>query len=340
MVKILIIQTAFIGDAILTLPMIQKLKVLFPESEIDVLAIPLTAEIFTASPHINRVLIIDKKGKQKSIFSLLKFVGEIKKNNYAKVYAPHRSLRTSLIVMNIAVKESFGFSTSSFKHVYTKLQDYIPQHHEVQRNLDLINYDYKDDWKILPDILISRQEKEKIDNLFSTLNAKPDIAAVAPGSVWNTKIYPEPYYRTLIKYFIAKSFTVLLIGSEKEKFLCDNIAAHYGGEVISAAGKFSLIETIELIKRSKILISNDSAPTHLGMCANIPILTLYCSTVPEFGFYPYNKGSYYLSFNDLKCKPCGIHGFKKCPVKTFACGYNLNPATVISKIEGMLNDRI
>ena len=82
MEKILIIQTAFIGDAILTLPMIQKLKFVLPESEIDILAIPSTSEIFSASPYVDNTLIIDKRGKHRSIFSLLKFINELKKNNY------------------------------------------------------------------------------------------------------------------------------------------------------------------------------------------------------------------------------------------------------------------
>jgi heptosyltransferase-2 len=101
---------------------------------------------------------------------------------------------------------------------------------------------------------------------------------------------------------------------------------------------FSLIEVVELLKKAKILISNDSAPTHLGMCADIPVLTIYCSTLPEFGFYPYNKKSQYLSYNNLACKPCGIHGYDECPLKNFACGNNLKSSFVISKIEEMVND--
>jgi heptosyltransferase-2 len=75
----------------------------------------------------------------------------------------------------------------------------------------------------------------------------------------------------------------------------------------------------------------------MGMCADIPVLTLYCSTSYEFGFYPYNRKSSYLSYDDLFCKPCGIHGYDKCPVRTFDCGYLLKPGIVISKIENMLN---
>ena len=76
----------------------------------------------------------------------------------------------------------------------------------------------------------------------------------------------------------------------------------------------------------------------MGMCADIPVLTLYCSTSYNFGFYPYNEKSSYLSYDDLFCKPCGIHGYNECPVGTFDCGFLLKPGIVISKIEKMLND--
>lgn len=338
MQKFLVIQTAFIGDAILTLPMIQKLKDIFPDTLIDIICIPSTKEIFSASPFINDVIILDKKNKHKSFFSLFKFSRNIKRKNYDRIYSPHRSFRTALIILFSGVKETFGFSSSSLKSVYKNLIEYKIDHHEVQRNLDLIDFKYKNDnWKILPLLSINSEEKKKVDKFILEHNLT-DFICVAPGSVWNTKIYPEEYYKKIVNYFLDKSFQIVLIGSRNDEELCRTISGNASNTFI-AAGKFSLTESVELLKRSKLLISNDSAPTHLAMCADIPTLTLYCSTVADFGFYPYNKTSEYLSFDDLSCKPCGIHGYNECPIKTFACGYNLKPETVINKIEEMLNDK-
>lgn len=340
MEKILVIQTAFIGDAILTLPMIQKLKERHPQSEIDVMAIPVTSEIFSASPFINKVIEIDKKGKHKSFFALSKFINEIKKNRYDLVYSPHRSFRSSFIVMMLDVKESYGFNNSSLKHVYKNLIDYKSSRHEVQRNLDLINFSYSaDNWQINPVLNISGSIKNKIDIFFNSKNIKKQIAVVAPGSVWNTKKYPSGHIEEIIRFFLDNNFSVILTGSEKEKILCEEIAAKFNDEIINTAGMFSIMETIELLKKTEILISNDSAPTHFGMCADIPVLTIYCSTVPEFGFYPFNKKSTYVSLDGLSCKPCGIHGHKECPVKNFACGIDLKPEVIISKIRKIINDK-
>lgn len=340
MEKILIIQTAFIGDVLLTLPMIQKLKENFENSLIDVVCIPSTEEIFSASPFVNEVLVLDKKKKHKSIFNLLKFAKSIKQRQYTRIYSPHRSLRTSLIVMQSGVRETYGFVNSSFFHVYKHLVEYSYSKHEVQRNLDLIGFTYNDEnWKVLPELELNENSSDKIQTFLTANNLDEKIIAVAPGSVWETKKYPVKYFGDIISHFADLDYKIILLGSESDKVLCENIAKNFEKNVISAGGKFSLVETIELLKKVKLLLTNDSAPTHLGVCADIAVLTIYCSTIPAFGFFPYNKKSFYISYDDLNCKPCGLHGYEKCPINTFDCGYKLEPNIIINKMKEMLSDQ-
>ncbi len=338
--KILVIQTAFLGDAILTLPMIQKLKEFEPNSTVDVVTIPSTAEIFHASPFVNNVIIFDKKGKQKSVLSLVRFIKELRRYQYTKIFCPHRSLRSAFIVFFSGVKATYGYSTSGFKKAYKVLIPYRTDEHEVQRNFDLIGFTYDNqNWRVLPEVTISSQNIEKIEKFLNTNHVANPFAAIAPGSVWNTKIYPKEYYVEIIRYLILNSFSVILIGGNADVNLCREIAAEFDRDIINAAGKFTVVESITLLKKAEILISNDSAPAHMGMCANIPVLTLYCSTVPNFGFFPYSDKSSYLSYDDLDCKPCGIHGLKKCPIETFDCGYKLFPNRVIEKIKDLVYDK-
>jgi len=335
--KILVIQTAFIGDAILTLPMLQKLREEYPDSELDVISNPITSEIFSSSPVINNVIVLDKRGEHKSVFSLVKFARKLKEKNYTKLYSPHRSFRTSLIVLFSGIKNSYGFDNSSLSHVYKNIIKYDFNGHEVKRNLDLISSNNSNGWEILPDIIITSEQQKKVND-FLIQNSLNNAIAVAPGSVWNTKKYSPEYFEKIIDYLTTKFYKIILIGSAKDEIICKSLASRFEENVISVAGKFSIIESIQMLKNVKLLISNDSAPTHMGVCANIPVLTLFCSTSPAFGFYPYNEKSGYLSFDDLSCKPCGVHGYDECPIGTFKCGNELYPQTVISKIEKMLND--
>jgi len=338
MKKFLIIQTAFIGDAILTLPMIEKLKESNPDSLIDVLSIPSTEEIFKSSPFVNKVYVIDKKSKYKGFFSIFKFSKKLKKNNYTKIYSPHRSFRSAIIAKLINANESYSFSNSNFKFLYSDIINYNKDKHEVQRNLDLILHAYDEkSWKIIPKLNIDDRSKNKVDDFFVNLEAKNKFAAIASGSIWETKRYPQNYFVEIVRNLAADSFTVFLIGSKVDEKLCGSILENSGQNVINVAGKFSLIESVYFLKRMDILIANDSAPTHLGVCADIPVLTIYCSTVQNFGFYPYNNKSSYISYDNLDCKLCGIHGFNNCPIKTFDCGNLLKPEKILLKIKEITN---
>lgn len=335
--KILVIQTAFIGDAILTLPMIQFLSKKFDNCSVDVLAIPSTAELFSSSPFVNKVFVIDKKKEHKSFWSVIRIAKLISAGNYTKIYSPHRSFRTALIVLFSKVKETIGFSNSNFKQAYKNIIEYRYDFHEVRRNLELAGNSTSDiDWKILPIITPTDEVRKKVDEILSIEKIK-NFVAIAPGSIWATKRYPEEYFKKLIAYLISINQTVLLLGSKSDFEMC-NLISNNNDNVVNLAGELSLIESIELLKKAKLLICNDSAPTHLGMCADIPVITIYCSTVPEFGFYPYNNKSQFIGINNLSCKPCGIHGHSGCPLGHFNCGFNLHPENILPIINKILDN--
>jgi heptosyltransferase-2 len=335
--RILVIQTAFLGDAILTLPMLKKLREKNPDSQIDVLAIPSTTEIFSAAPYVDKAVVMDKRGEQKGIRALNKFIKELKVNAYKKVISPHRSFRSAYITLRLGCNESIGFDNSSFRYAFKSLIKYEQKHHEVQRNLSLIGENVDaDNWKIMPEMSFGDTIENNINNFIPENNLDNGFVSVAPGSVWETKKYPKEKYIELIKLLIDNNETVVMIGSEDDSIFCNEITSRFINNVINAAGRFSVTETICLLQYSKLLITNDSAPTHMGMCADIPVLTIYCSTVSDFGFYPYNDKSQFVSYDDLDCKPCGIHGYSECPIKTFDCGYKLLPVDIFAMAEKMM----
>jgi heptosyltransferase-2 len=334
--RILFIQTAFLGDAILSLPALEILKQKFPDSIIDILCIPETEEVFANSPFVNETLVLDKRKSHKSIFNLLKFSKEIKNKKYNLIYSSHRSFRTSLLVLFSEVKESYGFSNSSFSFIYKTLVPYIKEHHEVKRNLDLVYHPDKiEDWKLLPKVIVTDEVKLRLTKILIDFKNKKKIV-IAPGSIWFTKKYPAEKFKNIANQLSKLGYQIFLIGSKADRELCESIKNNQS-EIVNFAGEFSFIETVELLSNCNLLISNDSAPTHMGMCADIPVLTIYCSTVPEFGFYPYNKFSEFISINGLSCKPCGIHGHKECPLDHFKCANNLNEDIVLNKAIEILN---
>ncbi|MCK9281181.1 MAG: glycosyltransferase family 9 protein [Melioribacteraceae bacterium] len=330
--KILVIQTAFLGDAILTLPLIQKLKSKYSESIISVIAIPASKDIFNASEFVNETIVFDKKGNDRSLKAVYDLFLKIRSKKFDQIYSPHRSFRSSLMVLFSGCKETYGFNTSSLSFVYKYLVEYKKDIHEVARNLYLGGFDISgDNWKIFPDIKISPVINKKIEYEIKN-NFKNEYITIALGSVWATKKYPIEYYREVALHFISRDYSIALIGGKEDVKDSESISKELGNKVVSFAGKLSLIESIALINESKVLICNDSAPTHLGMATTTPVLTIYCSTIRDFGFYPYADNSIVLSYDNLECKPCGIHGRTKCPLDHFNCGFKLTPQFVIDMI--------
>jgi heptosyltransferase II len=330
--KILVIQTAFLGDAVLTLPMIQKLKEKFVNSYLLVLCIPSTRELFAASPFVDECIVYDKRGQQKSFYNFIKMIKLLRSHKLIRIYSPHRSFRSSLISFFSNAGYTFGFDIAHLSFLYKKKIKYVNNHHEVARNLELIDEDVSAErWRILPVIKINEDTEEKIKGLLDQTNDRK-IAAIAPGSVWLTKIYPQEYFVEIVKYLISMNYFIVLVGGKDDENLCSAIKNFFPSNCNSFAGKLNVIESVALLRKCSILISNDSAPTHLGMIADIPTLTIFCSTIPAFGFYPYNKKSECISYDLLDCKPCGIHGYKACPIKTFDCGVKLIPEKIFTKI--------
>ncbi len=329
--RILIIQTAFIGDAILTLPMIQAIKNKYDNSVIDVVCTPGSADIFRSSPFINEAVVFDKRGEHRKLKAFLRFGKKLKQKNYSRLFSPHRSFRTSILVLLSGIRETTGFDISALRWVYKNIAEYDFKAHEVERNLKLAGYNTSSErWRIAP--VISADEKTKNEIAGFNLSETGSVIAIAPGTVWETKRYPEKYYAEIAGAVLAKGARVVFIGSKDDRQLCDSISMKAGEGCINLAGELKIPATIELLKKCLCLVCNDSAPAHMAMSSGIPAFMVYCSTVPEFGFYPYLNGSKYFMAENINCRPCGIHGYKKCPEEHFNCGEKLKSEVIISEI--------
>ncbi len=336
LMNILVIQTAFLGDAILTLPLIDKLHEKFSNAKIDVVAIPATVPVFKMSPFVDTVFSFDKKKKQKSIIKTLLFGKRLRDKNYDLVVSPHRSSRSALIAKLTGAVKRIAFDTSSLKFLYTDKINYRKDFHEVKRNLSLV-CDEKEisDWKKLPEIIIPDEDKSYVKKIIGEIESNK-LILMAPGSVWETKKWPSEYFAKIASVLKSKGFVIGIIGGKEDFNLGSDIIRNSSTDVINFCGKLTIPQSVELIGQAALLVTNDSAPTHMGVIANTTTLTIYTSTIPGFGFYPYNSGSSFISIK-LPCKPCGIHGWNKCPLKHFDCGNKLLPDYVLSKIEKLLS---
>ena len=337
--KILIIQTAFLGDVILSLPLVQVLKSKFPDSIVDYMCIPKTKEILANNPYINQVIVFDKHNEGKGISGLNKVVAEVKSNGYDVVISVQRFLRSTLIAKRSGAKRTISYITSTLAFLYTDKVEY-KQKHEIDRVLDLLApLGLKDLPHTKPELFPSEEDKNEINQIFKGLDisGKNDLICIAPGSVWFTKRFPKDKFITLINFMYRENFKIALLGGKDDKKLCQyiiNRTSH--NEVYSFAGKLSILQSAELIKNSALLITNDSAPLHLANAVGTKVIALFGSTTKDFGFYPTGDTDKIFEISGLKCRPCSSHGKHECPIHTFPCLNNISEYAIYEEVKSSI----
>lgn len=332
--KALIIQTAFIGDVILSLPLIEHLKNISQIESISYLARPDGYNVLETNPNLNEIIIYDKKGKDKGLLRLCQIIKKVKQGKYDIAYIPHRSLRSAIIPLFAGIKKRIGFDKSYISFLYTKKIKYKSNSHEIERNLSLLSLNNEKFKNIQLKIYFNESDFQKVENFLKKHNIKngEKIVGIAPGSRWATKRWLKERYAELINLLKEEKNTrTMIFGSESEIALCEEINALSKNSGINTVGIFTPRESALAMGKTSVTVTNDSGATHLAVAGNTKVITIYGATVPAFGFYPYGNGHIIIE-KDLPCRPCGIHGGDRCPLEHFKCMKDITAEEVFKKV--------
>jgi len=340
--KVLIVQTAFIGDVVLATALVESVKRKWPEAIIDFVAIPAAANVLEQNPNIRRVISFYKRGKHRGILRLWRFARKLRVEKYDLALVPHRSLRSAALVWIASIPRRVGFDRSAGRWLLT---DIVPYHrvNEVERNLDLLK-PFGAGVAQSPRIYWNEEDGKKVNAVLGTRTRQlSPIITLAPGSVWYTKRWPQENYEELAKS-VLDTFDgmVVLIGGAEDAELCKKISGAVGSRCYSVAGEFTLRQTAAFLSRCAVLVSNDSAPTHIAVASQCRVITIFGSTVPAFGFSPYDpSGKRHSIFEiNLSCRPCTDHGRRTCPLGTLECLNSITPGRVLAKVSEMLMEPV
>lgn len=316
----LIIQTAFIGDVILATALIEKVKKHYPEASIDFLLRKGNETLLTGNPNIREVIIWDKKkGKLKNLFKLTSYV---RAKKYDCVVNAHRFASSGLISAFSGATVISGFDKNPWSFLFTHRvrHDLKSNLHETDRNQKLIEFITDKDGE-QPKLYPSEKDFEKIRPLQTG-----QYVCIAPTSVWFTKQFPAQQWVDFLNSINDKVDKVYLLGAPADQLICENIKAQtQNKKVETMAGQLSLLESAALMKGAVMNFVNDSAPMHIASAMNAAVTAVFCSTVPSFGFGPLSEKSHVIETAErLACRPCGLHGYKKCPQGHFKCATTIN----------------
>ena len=317
MQRILIIQTAFLGDVILASPVWENLHAAYPDAQIDVVVKKGNESLLVAHPFLHQVFIFDKSQKVKNLWNLGK---TLRSQHYDLVINLQRFASSGILTFLARGKESRGFEKNPLSFLFTKKfkHEIKPNWHEVDRNLSLIS-DLVPTPIRRPQLFPSKEDLNSIQ-----MYQEVPYYCLAPTSVWFTKQAPKEVWIALIEKLSAPNTTIYLLGAPSDRAYLDEIVPNISSsQVLNLAGQLSLLQSAALMAGAEHNYVNDSGPLHLTSATNAPVSAFFCSTVPEFGFGPLSENATIIEVKDLDCRPCGLHGHKACPKGHFKCGKDL-----------------
>lgn len=311
--NVLIIQTAFLGDAVLITSLLEKIRHESPQTRVQLLVRAGLEPIFEAYPHevLTKVWGYDKSKKLKSWLALRT---QLAKENFDQVFVVQRFFGMGLLSVSIGAKQVIGFNENPLSFLFTNSvkHRFGNSVHEVERNTDLLEkwlgkQFYAPFLSSTPSLPVSLQAKQYL--------------CISPGSVWETKRLPLQTWINFIQG-LPKEQAIVLMGAPNETELSSKIAhACPEHNIHNLTGKLGLLEAIAVYQQAALAFVNDSGPLHICSAVNTPTVAVFCSTTPEFGFGPLSAWNRIIeSKEELTCKPCGSHGKKACPLSHYACG--------------------
>jgi heptosyltransferase-2 len=331
----LVIQTSFLGDTVLTTPLVARLAEAGP---VDVLVAPASAGLLAHDPAIRQVIVYDKRGRDRSIAGFARLARSLRARRYDSAYLAQGSTRSGALALASRIPRRVGFTTSAGRAFYTeRVATPIGMHH-AERLFALgtaggARPASRADLR--PRLHPGSSERESVDALLARAGHRGEpLVALAPGSVWATKRWP--YYPALAAALAGRA-RLIVIGGHDDAPLATEIAAAAGARaVIDATGTLSLLASAELIGRCRVIVSNDSAPLHLASAMNTPTVAVFGPTVPAFGFGPLAERAAIVEDRLLACRPCDRHGPRRCPLGHWTCMRGLVPARVVDIVTAYL----
>ena len=353
MQKILVIQTAFIGDLVLATALVESLHEQYPQSSIDIVVRKGNEPLFNEHPFINELIVWDKKNSK--YLNWLSILKKMRVKNYDVLINLQRFAATGLWTILANANTTIGFDKNPFsflfthkvKHDISTLNQNISASavHEINRNHALTS-SLGEFPLAMPKLYPTKSDYEKV----KVYQAQKYIT-IAPASVWFTKQFPLTAWVSLINELKFEG-PIYILGGPADKALGDAIvnevsklnsntsnisttsnASSASKKIINLSGELGFLASAALQQKAVINYVNDSAPMHFCSAVNAPVVAIYCSTIPAFGFGPLSTNSFILETQEkLACRPCGLHGKKQCPLGHFNCAQTIENAQLIAPL--------
>ena len=330
---LLVAQTSFLGDVVLTTPLVSALRGRLAPRRLALLVRPEAVPLVAGHPDVDAVLVDDKRGRDRGPLGLLRTARRLRRERFDLVVSPHRSFRTALMLAVAGIPRRVGFRTSRGALFYHETVPRDPRRHDVERNLALLGPFGATETAPRLHLPVSPEAARQAAALLP--DGTGPLVGIAPGSVWPTKRWTPAGFAAVVRRLVDEGVRCVLLGAPTEVALAEEISALAGGRVPVLAGRTPLDVLVAVIDRLDLLVSNDSAPMHIACARGTQVVAVFCATTPALGYGPYGPGTTVVDVA-LDCRPCARHGGRSCPRGTEDCMRLVEPDAVLAAARAAL----
>lgn len=343
--NLLVMRLSAMGDVAMTVPVIASFLQAYPNMGVIMLSTPRLSTLFEGMERVTFVPV-DTKQTYKGTFGMVKLFNHLRLNyRFEKMVDLHDVLRSKILrtILRASGKPVFVIDkgrSEKKRLVSADNKEKKQLKSSIQRYLEVFEkagYPFQIDFDGLIDKsapLPTQIEKEIGANSYAKR------VAIAPFAQHKGKILPLEKTEAVIAHFAAQEDTQILLfgGGKKESEVFDGWVARYP-HTLSLAGKFTLMEELQILNHCDVLLSMDSANMHLASLVRTPVVSIWGATHPFAGFYGYGQHPDHAVQLDLPCRPCSIYGKEPCRRGDYACLNNIDNSLIINKISDILRGK-
>ena len=324
--RVLVIQTAFIGDTVFTSALVRAIGARFPAAAVEVCVAPRGSDVARAFPGVGHVHVFDKRGADRGLRGLRRVAGRLLTRQYDLAVLPHSSLRSALLARLARIPERVGFAGNAGSWLYT-VRVRSRERAFLRREGDLAAALGASPAAMA---LVPRPEWAPAAGAVLAQAAGGKLAAICLGSEWPTKIWPAPHVADLARRLAADGLRPVLLGGHRERAMAREVAA--AAACVDTTGN-SVGEALAILARCSLAVGGDSGLVHAARALGVPTVAVFGPTpVDVHAFGPRERA---VSLG-LSCAPCSAHGSMRCPLGHHRCLADLGAAPVASACREVL----
>ncbi|MBD2703232.1 glycosyltransferase family 9 protein [Spirosoma sp. BT702] len=311
-VKIAVLQFTSIGDVVLTTPVIRCLKEQIPTAEIHFCTARAFQPIIDNNPYLTGRHYLDG--------SLLTFIRQLRVEQFDYVVDLQNTFITGFIRVALGCR-SYSVEKQTLRQwLYVRCKvNAMPNQHVVDRYFAAVHPLGVENDGMGLDYFIPYKDEVETDWLPAT--HQHDFVAYVIGGQSFTRRMPV---MRMIELCLKINYPIVLVGDKNDRLAGDEIVRAIGERyVYNACGHYNLNQSASILQQARVVFSHDTGLMHIAAAFGKKVYSIWGSSSPQLGFYPYKTPHVRLETPSLACRPCSATGFGNCPMKHFKCMNNL-----------------